>query len=339
MAASMSPPPARPGRSAVPLCLAIVFGGLALLLLELWYLRSRREDHLAEAADAAVGARVESARGHMAQGEWDEAVRQLEAAAGVSGSRRQADVAPLLGEARQGQAGALLAAARSALARADAGRARELLRAYRRHPGATRPEEARALEDDLARATSEEFAVGCLRRMSDAELSALARGGKLPPGGGLCAEVQPALRETLRQHAGAEQGRRDARRRAERLEERRRAAELARREARLRGTEAFRGVSELSAWARRAKALGAREERAMEELLRQLGVAGREEREEVRARLRGVGLAEELGKEVAHRRAAAKKAFRESAEFRAEDAETFDRLVDRELDALLKALR
>src|SRR5207248_8654474 len=98
------------------------------------------------------------------------------------------------------------------------------------------------------------------------------------------------------------QERRDARRRAERLEERRRAMELARREARLRGTEAFRGVSELSARARRAKALGAREERAMGELLRQLGVAGKEEREAVRSRLRGAGVAGGVGGGGARRR-------------------------------------
>src|SRR5436309_3077203 len=99
--------------------------------------------------------------------------------------------------------------------------------------------------------------------MSGAQLAALVDGGEVPPGGGLCAEVQPVLRETLLRHAGAEQERRAARRRAEQEEERRR-------EARLREAEAFRGVRALAARAREAKELAPLEERAMAELLRQL---------------------------------------------------------------------
>ena len=73
----MSPFSRRPrrGRATLPVCLAIVFAGLALLLAELWYLQHRRQDSARARAEELASARLAVAQEQMARGNWDEAVR------------------------------------------------------------------------------------------------------------------------------------------------------------------------------------------------------------------------------------------------------------------------
>src|SRR5262245_9879377 len=123
------------GRALLPACLAIVFAGLALLLVEYWFLSGRREDRGRLRAEQAAESRQETARAYMARGNWDEAVRLLEEAAAVEGGGPAAAGArALLPEARRGQADALFEAARSALAARDVARAQRLLRQYLAQP-------------------------------------------------------------------------------------------------------------------------------------------------------------------------------------------------------------
>jgi hypothetical protein len=337
-----APPPVRrqrprgKGGATLLVCLGVVFAGLALLMLEHWYLRGRREDGAAARAEQTVVARTESARERMGQGDWDEAVRLLEEAVEVERpGPAPAGARALLLQARQAQAGALFESARKALAARETERAHRLLADYLAHPQATDRDQARLLQADLALAVSDEEAARLLGRLSDADLARFARDGDLPAGGPLrTAEARPILVATLRRHLRREEERRVGQREAARRAE-------VRRDERLRSTPAFRDllafVKDFEQKRRDEAALGERQENALRHLFSQFGATGAQEQAELRT-----GLHERQGTLaglVARKGAEVKRAFRLAGEPDRADLEAFDLLVDRQLEPLLAPRR
>jgi hypothetical protein len=242
-------------------------------------------------------------------------------------------VRPVLLEAQQGQAGAVLAGARAAIARKDAPRALALLRDYLSHPWAAEPEWATLLQGEVERAVSDRAALGRLGQMSDRELALFAADGRLAEGGGIRdGGVRAIFQDTLRRHLPGEQGRRAARREAERL-----------REARLRGTPAFRDLTAFLAGARKAHReqgdLARKREKALAQLFAQLGVTDPAEQDTIRAGLAERREAPAVADAVARKREQVKKALRRAPDHDRADLEAFDRLVDRELDGLLQEMK
>jgi hypothetical protein len=315
----------------VPLCVALVLGGLGFLMAEHWYLQGRREDRSATLTEKARLDKVEVAREHMASGRWDEAVGMLEEVRADTEGGGQADALAggLLLEARRGQAAALLAGARAAVAARQLTLARRLLGEYADHPQAADPEQGRVLRDELARAGSDEEAKRLLARLPEAQLERLAKTGALPDGlGGRDEDLRGLYKEALLRHLGAER--------------RRRAAGAAALQARLRAAPEVRELTAFLAEVRRKakqeEELAARQEKALRQVFAQLGVNGAAEQEAVRAGL-GAGRGKAaLRDEVARKRVGLKKAFRQPRDRDPAEADAFDRLVDRELDDLLKAL-
>jgi hypothetical protein len=307
----------------------VVVGLLAVAGLlvagEITYFRGRQQ----ERADQVVAAKVEAARAHLARHDWDEAVRLLHEALDVGKARQRDNVGPLLAEARRGQAQALLDAARAALGRKDLERARGLLRDYR----ALDPDGAGRLEADLARAIDDAAAVRLLGQWSDATLAQFAELGRLDNDEWKGDEsLRELFKDTLRRHLPQEQQKRLARREAERRE-------AARQEARLRDTEPFRELARFVAEARarlREEGLAHRQDRALEQLFRQLAVGSAAERDRLRASLTAnrAEWKNELRAAARRKQAEAKQAFRRCTAFTPADAEVFDRLVDRALEIL-----
>jgi hypothetical protein len=318
--------------------------GLALIFAEYSYLQKRQDAHAAAWADQAVAAKVEEARAHMAGGDWDEAVRLLEEALATERATTSESVRPVLLEAQQGQAGAVLAEARAAIARKDAPRALALLRDYLSHPWAAETDWATLLRGEIERAVSDREALRRLGQMPDRELALFAADGQLAGGGGIRDDgVRAIFKDTLRRQLAREQVRRAARREAERLAAERRAEEQARQEARLRETPAYRDLAAFLADARKTYReqgdLAGKREKALAQLFRQLGVTDPAEQDKIRAGLadgRDVRVAEGA---VARKGGQVKKAFRRAPDHDRADEEAFDRLVDRELDGLMRELK
>jgi hypothetical protein len=318
---------------------AVVFAGLLagaglLVVGEIAWFRGRQQAQAVATADEVVAARVEAARAHLARHDWDEAVRLLHEALGVEKAHRRNDVELLLTQAEKGQAQALLDAARAALGRKEVERARGLLRDYRAHPHALGPDGAGRLEADLARATDDAAAVRRLEHWSDATLALFAELGQLDNEEWKGDEsLRDLFKDTLSRHVPQEQQKRQARRGVER-----RAA--TQREARLRDTEPFRDLvrflAEARARLREEDRLARRQDQALEQLFRQVAVRGVAERERLRASLTASRQEwkNDFRAAAARKQAEAKAAFRRSTDFTPADAEVFDRLVDRELDAL-----
>jgi hypothetical protein len=322
--------------------LALAGGALLLIAAEFVYLRGRRADREAAAADRLVAARIETAEAHLAHGEWDQALPLLHEALAAEKARNRDLVPPILLRARKEQATALFERARAALHRKDGPAALALLREYRADPHAPDPEVAARLQADLERAMNDAGAVQLLSRWSDASLALFAEWGHLDAkdwvGDAAAGEV---FKDTLRRHLGAEQRKREEQRLLRRREEERRVGERAAREARVRGSASYRDLVAFLAASREQLAeegqLLGRRERALEQLFLQIPVADDAEREGIRA-----GLAADRREAnrvfadlVARRRAEIKQAFRRAGSD-PDDATVFDHLVDQELDALLK---
>ena len=310
------------GRATLPVCVAIVVAGLALIVAEHWYLRWRREDNVAGRAEQEVAARVGAAQEQMARRNWDGAIRLLEEAVAIEGAGpASAGARAILPEARRGQAEALFDSARAALAAKDAARGQRLLNEYIAHPGAVGAPEARALKAELHLALSDREAIRRLGTLSDDALTRFELDGDLPQAlGGVAPLLRPLFRDTCRRHLAREMERRQARR------------------ARLRGASAFRNllgfVARVELKQAEETALAQRQGKALEQLFVRLGVNDRAEQEKVRAALLERPGASKFAREVERKRAEAKRAFRASPERQAGDEDVFDRMVDEVLDRL-----
>src|SRR5262249_14296947 len=249
-AATVPPPlPRPPRRTQLPpnlswiVLLTLILAG-SLILAEYLWLRARQTAQAIAQANERVGDEIETARAHLAVQHWDEAIRHLEDALAVDRATNRAEASPLLDEARRGQADALLEAADLAVAHKDSAGALRLLHAYLAHPYAANSERARRLRDDLARAASDDEAASLLARLSDDALNLFEKHGQLAEEDGIhTAAARAIFKDTLRRNLPRELQKREVRREVERLTAERRAAERARRIARLRDTAAFRDLS------------------------------------------------------------------------------------------------
>jgi hypothetical protein len=339
------PGPATAARSrswTLPICSALLLLGALAFVGEFWYLHRRQEARAAAWATQVAAAKMETARVHMARREWSAALRVLQEALDTEKAGNHDEARALLLEARRGEADALLEAAGAAVAHKDVSGARRFLRDYLDHPQAADLERARQMQDDIAYATSDQEAEQVLAGLSDADLERFARQGILAPTSrSLSPDVGAIFRDTLGRYLPGELRKREDRRAAERAEAARRAAELARQEERLRQTPTFREFARFVLATRTAyrqqKQLADRQQQAMAQLFVQLGVGDADEQQRIRTGLQdGAEPGRVLEEAVVRQRVAVKQAYRRSPEFAEADAAVFDRLVDQELDALLK---
>lgn len=294
-------------------------------------------------ANQLVEDKIETARGHLREQHWNEAIRELEDALEVEGATNSDTVYPLLEEARCGQAEALFDAAGIALTRRRPKDAQCLLRAYLAHPQSGRLDRANLLHDDLERALSDEEASRLLARLSDEELRVFAEKGQLTVDDGLHTEATRCFfHESLRRNLAKEMRRREAQREVARLTAKRQAAEHARRIARLRATPAFHSLSTFlsrtSEQIRDQQRLAARQEAQLRVLFQQLGVSDPAEQEQIRADLLDRRTSADLREQVERKRAEVKRAYRNEPQFNRADGELFDQLVDQEVAKFLKEM-
>jgi hypothetical protein len=276
----------------------------------------------------------------MARQDFDEAIKALDDALAVEDATRLDEARLALLQARQGKADALLDAVAAAVDRRDAARARQTLKDYLASPYATRRPRATLLLHELDRATDDESATKLLARLTDERLAAFAATGRLADGEPFTDEgMRQVYHDTLRRHLPEEQ----AARAAVRAEEERRRRAQAEREERLRAGPLFVALTAFAADVRRQAAdearQRAREERALELFLRDTNTNDPAARDRARQALRAGREAPDHALAVLRKKAQVKKDFRQAPDHDPADLETFDRLVDEELDRLLADLK
>ncbi len=288
--------------------------------------------------------RIELARAHLSAQHWEQAIRHLEDALAIERATNRDAVRPLLEQAQHGQAESLLEAAHLAIVHKDSANALQRLRAYAVHPQASDLQRARLLRTDLERATSSKEAARFLAHLSQDALTLFDKDGQITEDDGLHTDgAREIFKDTLRRHLANEMRKRQAQREMQRLAAERRTAERARQIARLRKTPVFR---DLSAFAARTLALhreqqqtAQRQEKDFAQLFEQLGVNDKEEQATIRAELLAGESPESVQQSVERERTAIKRAYRTSPEFAAADRAAFERLVDEELNQLLKMVK
>jgi hypothetical protein len=329
---------------SVPWKMLLVTIALAGVLIgvEFVWLRWRQEARTAAWANEQVREQIAAARAHLAEQHWDEAIRHLEDALTEEKSTNRAEILPVLEEAQRGQAEAMLASAGVAARHKNTADALRLLHAYLAHPQATHLDRARQLRDDLERALSDEEAARLLARLSDEALAIFAEQGQMTESDGLHTAAHAVFVDTLRRNVPHELRKRAARREVARLSEERHAAERARRIARLRGTPSFQSLTAFLERTREEfrtqQQLGQRQDKELGELFQELGVNDAAEKERFRSDLLGRESPADFRVLMERQRAESKRAYRNSADFRAADQELFEQLVDQELDKLLRKI-
>jgi hypothetical protein len=305
--------------------------GLVLIGGEVCYLEAGRRRDVEQSANEAVSRSIADAQDLAARGRWNEADDLLNSALATEGATDFGEARPLLEQIRRSRAAALLEAAKRALQDKKTDQVLSLLQAYQADPGAIDE-----LRSQIELATSAEKAAELLSRQPDDQLTAFAAGGRLPAADQV---KDGALREvynlTLRGQLAKEQQRRANIRLAQAEAARRLKEEEARREARIRGTPAVRELQGFMDLTRKGR-VGS-DPQLFSYLLKELNVTDPGEQAKVLADLTGQGAATKaLEKSVAEQRTALKARFRSDPNFDAADQEVFDRIVDRELDALLR---
>lgn len=328
-------------KTTVASCLLLMIAIAALLAAECAWLRGRQRDRAVAWANEKVAQKLELARTFLAKQQYNEAIVPLEDALTIEPASNRDQVPPLLEEAQRGQADEILNAAQIALKQEKSELASRYLQAYLAHPQARNPEQARRLRDDMQHALSDEAAMRLLSSLSDGALLVFQNDGQLTVDDGLHSnETRAIFRQTLRRHLTSEWSRRQAHREADRLNRQLRAAEQARRVARLRQTHAFQNLTAFLAQIQAQSHAGqqqAREREAeLEVLFEQLNVNDPREKADLRADL--TGLEERINPQEAIqlKRSEIKRSYRNSHEYEPADRELFDQLVDEEVDRFLK---
>jgi hypothetical protein len=330
----------------VPICVAV--GVLVVVATALWRvetLHSEAERKAAvEVANRVVAAKVETARARMTGRDFEGALQSLDDALATPDATRLDDARLMLLQARQGKANALLEGAAAAVARRNVAKARQLLQEYLVHPYADQRTKATLLLDELGRASADEDAIRLLATLTDEKLSAVAETGLLPEGEHLTDEgMRDLYRDTLRRHVPREQQARAARRDAAIAMDKKREREQVEREERLRVSARFLEVKAFAESVRKLtstqRAQRQEQDRALEQFLNQTGVNNPAARENARQAIRAGRDGENAVLLVARRKAQAKKDYRQAKEYDPADEETFDSLVDQELDRLLAELK
>jgi hypothetical protein len=318
--------------------------GFLAVLVVLWRTveaAHREAERQTEAAvNQLVAVRLEAARAHMARQDFEEAIQVLNEALATPNATQLEEVRLSLFQARQGKADAQLDGAAAAVTRRDVTRARQLLRDYLDNPHATRQPRARGLLDELDRAANEEAAIRQLAGATDEQLATFAATGRLDFGETLTDEgMREFYRGTLRLHLAKELAVREARRVAARQAEEKRRREQTEREERVRADPLFVEVVTFAATVRKQMKdqdrQRAREERALELFLRETRINDPARQEKAREALRAGREGANLSLLVVRKKVQVKKDFRRSTDHDPADVETFDRLVDGELNRLL----
>jgi hypothetical protein len=318
---------------------------VALLVGAVWWsVQAQAEAKAVVWANQLAAARMDTARAHMNQNRWDEAIRTLQEALAIEKATSREEVLALLERAEAGQADALLGGAREAAQHREPERARQLLHAYRRHPRAAEVEAATRLEEEIDYAVSDAEARRWLMQLSDAALQQLP--GPDAPTEAVAlkdAGARAIFLDTARKQLPAELRRRDGLRQAALLEAARRQALRQRHEARLRATAEFRQLDNFVASTRKQLRqnlkLAGKQEEALGLLYRQLNIGTAAEQQAVREELvvEG-GYRHAMEDALAARCSEAKQACRRSGAFSAADIAVFDDLVDEEVDGLLREM-
>ncbi len=246
--------------------------------------------------------------------------------------------------AKQGQANALLEGAAAAVSGRKVDKARQLLKDYLAHAYADQQPKATLLLDELARATADDEAVNLLAQLPEEKLTAFAESGRLEDGEQLTDEgMRELYKDTLRRHLPKELAVRESRREALRAEVKKRERDQAEREERLRVSPLFQDVTAFATSVRKQTVeqnkRRQQEERAFEEFLRQTNVTDPAEREKARQAIRSGRDGEDGAVQIIRKKTQVKKDYRRSKEYDRTDEETFDRLVDQELDRLLAEVK
>ncbi|HEY7331046.1 MAG TPA: hypothetical protein VH592_25640 [Gemmataceae bacterium] len=329
----------RPIRIFLPA--AVLFA--LVILAECFWLRSRQQAQHIAWANERVEERIATARGHLSEQHWNEAIRELEDALDVEEATNHDAIRSVLEAAQSGQAEALLNSADNALAHRHPNEALRLLRAYLAHPRAGNLDRARLLRDDLQRAFSDDEATQLLASLSDEALKVFAETGQLTVHDEMHTEAARFFfQDTLRRNLAKEIRKREAHREVARLSEERRAAEQVRRIARLRAVPAFLSLStflrRIQEQVRDQQQLFSRQEAELADLFQALGVKSAAEREQYRADLLERQNPADMREQIERKRADVKHSYRSEPGFNRADGELFDQLVDQEVDTILKAL-
>jgi len=305
----------------------LVLAGLLGLCGEVGLLEAGRRRDNAQLAAEAVAAKVQGARELAAGREWNKAIGLLHKALATEDAANLTEARQMLTEVQRSRAAALLHGAETAVAVKDITQALTLVEAYLADPAAAEKDRATRLRHDLELATSAAKAGELLRLLPDDTLAAFATDGTLPAleqiAAGPLREVYAA---TLRTQLAPEQQRRtEAAREAK--------AEQQKREARIYNTPAFRELQDFVAVNQKASG---NDPRLLAYLMKQLNITNSADQKKALADLTARGQGTNLTAQVARQRIVLKDRFRSYAGFDETDRVSFERMVDGELDKLVR---
>jgi len=327
------PPGARQGRWAVAVCFALTVLGLLGVGGEVGFLEAGRRADNEQLANGAVAAKVEMARKMLAGKHWNDAAEVLNEALATADATELAAAQELLDQVQPARQADVLAQAEHALRKQDVAQTRRLLQAYLGEPGATERDRAARLLDDLELATSAARADEALRQLSDGALAAIAA-GQSPAALHRFADgfLQALHVQTLQAQLGLEQKRRDDLRRELRQQQERRLA-------RLRATAAGKELASFMDALRQGRASVRADRRLLGYLFQELNITDPAEQSRTLSELTGRPPdAEALRKSIARERLGLKERFRAYPGFVQAERESFEQLVDQELNRLLQEI-
>jgi len=305
----------------------LVLAGLLGLCGEVGLLEAGRRRDNAQLAAEAVAAKVQAARELAAGREWNKAIALLHKALATEDAVDLAEARQLLTEVQRSRAAALLHGAETAVAVKDITQALTLVEAYLGDPAASEKGRATRLQHDLELATSAAKAGELLRLLPDDTLAAFAAGGTLPALEQVAAgPLREVYATTLRTQLAPEQQRRtEIARQAK--------AEQQKREARIRKTPAFRELQDFVAVNQEA---GGNDPRLLAYLMKQLNITNPADQRKALADLTARAQGADLAAQIARKGIVLKDRFRSYAEFDETDRASFERMVDVELDKLVR---
>jgi hypothetical protein len=295
--------------------------------VEVACLETGRRADVEEMANRRVCRKVKVAQTLLAAKRWDEATAVLQDALATADATDLSSADHLLAQVGPARIANLAGEAKDAMQKQDPVRARNLLLAYLDEADAPEKDGAFFLLCDLDRAASPTMADEVLRQVSDQELNAFARGGEVPA---FHRFTDPALQaifaRTLMTRMVAEcQRREDLRKDQER------------RQARIRATPAYQELLRFSDAIRQSRTRTETNPRLVAYLFQDLNITDAAEQAKTMAELTGPPAeAASLQQSIARERIALKERLRSYEGFDQADRESFEQMVDQQLDLLTK---
>jgi hypothetical protein len=311
--------------------MVLVLVGTTAIWGEVSVLEAGRRKEDARFAAEAVAEKITAANKLAAARQWDGAVELLRAALNIEGAANLTEARMLLAEVQRSRADALLQSAETAVAHKDTTQALTLIHAYLADPAAVKKDRATRLQRDLELATSDAKAGELLRQLRDDTLAAFVATGTLPALDQVRAgPVREIYAATLQTQLAPEQQRRAEVARQTKEEQQKR-------EIRIGSTPAFKELQSFMAASRNAKT--ADDPRLLAYLMKELNITNPADQKKALAELAGRDQGADLTARVARERIALKDRFRAYTDFDEADRESFERMVDLELDRLLHELQ